>query len=57
MINGNFDQEKGNKIIEEGLADLVAYAKVFISNPDLPNRFSNNGPLEEWDKETIYTKG
>ncbi len=57
MINGNFDQEKGNQIIEEGLADLVSYARLFISNPDLPNRFANNGPLEEWDKETFYTRG
>jgi N-ethylmaleimide reductase len=28
----NFDQETGNKIIEDGDADLVAYGKPYISN-------------------------
>jgi N-ethylmaleimide reductase len=29
MINSNFDQETGNKIIEDGDADLVAYGKPY----------------------------
>lgn len=57
MINGNFDQDRGNKIIEEGFADLVAYARLFISNPDLPQRFQNQAPLQEWDVNTFYTTG
>lgn len=57
MINGNFDQEKGNDIIEEGLADLVAYGRWFISNPDLPQRFENNASLQKWDEATFYTPG
>ena len=57
MINGNFDQEKGNKVIKEGFADLVAYGKLFISNPDLPERFAQDAPLAEWDQDTFYTPG
>ena len=57
IINSEFDQEKGNKVIEEGLADLVAYGKLFISNPDLPERFAQNAPLTEWDSKTFYTTG
>ncbi len=57
MINGNFDREKGNAIIEEGLADLVSYARLFISNPDLPERFESNAALQDSDKETFYTTG
>lgn len=57
VINNAFDQEKGNKIIEEGLADAVAFGKLFISNPDLPVRFETNAPLEEWDQSTFYTPG
>ena len=57
MINSGFDQEKGNKVIEEGTADLVSFAKLFISNPDLPNRFKENAPLAEWDSDTFYTPG
>ena len=55
IINSNFDQEKGNKIIEDNLADLVAYGKLFISNPDLAERFEKNAPLAEWDVATFYS--
>lgn len=57
MANKGFDQEKGNKIIQEGNADLVSYGKLFVSNPDLPERFKNNWPLADWDRSTFYTQG
>jgi len=57
MINSAFDQEKGNKVIADGDADLVAYGKDYISNPDLVERFENNLPLTDWDKDTFYTTG
>ncbi|MBD0776390.1 alkene reductase [Maribacter sp. ANRC-HE7] len=57
MINSGFDQDKGNKVIQEGYADLVAYGKPFISNPDLVERFKHNLDLAAWDQETFYTPG
>ena len=57
MINTSFDQEKGNKVLEDGDADLVAYGKPFISNPDLVERFENNLELAEGDQDTFYTQG
>jgi len=57
MINSGFDQEEGNKVIKEGTADLVSFAKLFISNPDLPERFKAHAPLAEWDSDTFYTPG
>jgi N-ethylmaleimide reductase len=57
MINTSFNQENGNKVIEEGLADLVAYGKPYISNPDLVERFENNFPLASWNEDTFYTTG
>ncbi|WP_066218215.1 alkene reductase [Formosa haliotis] len=57
IINGGFDQEKGNKILEDGDADLVAYAKLYISNPDLVERFEQDVNLAEWDEDTFYTPG
>ncbi|TPV31477.1 alkene reductase [Paucihalobacter ruber] len=57
IINNEFDQEKGNAILEEGLADMVAYGKPYISNPDLVERFKLNAPLAEWDDSTFYTTG
>ncbi len=57
MINSNFDQDKGNKIIEEGYADLVAYGKPYVSNPDLVERFENHLDLADWNQDTFYTTG
>ncbi|AVR44051.1 alkene reductase [Christiangramia fulva] len=57
MANKDFDRESGNKIIEEGIADLVSFGKLFISNPDLPERFRNKWPTAEWDQDTFYTSG
>lgn len=57
MINSNYDQDKGNKVIEDGEADLVSFGKLFISNPDLPERFEKNEPLAEWDEATFYVPG
>ncbi|WP_282179899.1 alkene reductase [Maribacter stanieri] len=57
MINAGFDQDSGNKVIEEGNADLVAYGKPFISNPDLVERFANGYDLADWNEETFYTPG
>lgn len=57
IINGGFDQEKGNRVIEEGHADMVAYGKPYVSNPDLVKRFEKGVPLTDWDKDTFYTSG
>jgi N-ethylmaleimide reductase len=57
IINGGFDQAKGNKVIAEGDADLVAYGTLYISNPDLVARFAQHAPLAEGDKNTFYTPG
>lgn len=57
MINSNFDQEKGNAVIERGDADLVSFAKLYVSNPDMVERFTHNLPMADWDKDTFYTPG
>jgi N-ethylmaleimide reductase len=57
MINTAFDREKGNRIIDEKLADLVAYGKPYISNPDLVERFAAKADTADWDESTFYTRG
>lgn len=57
VINSTFDQKSGNAVIEEGLADAVAFGKPFISNPDLPERIAENADWSEWDPNTFYTPG
>lgn len=57
MINAGFDQESGNNVIESGNADLVAFGKLYISNPDLVERFKHGYELAEWNEDTFYTPG
>ncbi len=57
MINCGFDAEKAQQFIDEGLADMVAFGKPFISNPDLVERMKHNKPLAKWDTSTFYTTG
>jgi N-ethylmaleimide reductase len=57
MINNQFNHQSGNKVIEDGHADLVAYGKLYISNPDLVHRFELNAELAEWDQNTFYSQG
>ncbi len=57
ITNVGFDFESGNKIIKEGQTDMVAFGKLFISNPDLVERFAKNAPLNPWDTETFYYGG
>ena len=54
MANNGYDLERGNRAIEQGHADMVAYGKLFIANPDLPERFAKNLPLNTPDQATFY---
>lgn len=51
---GNYDRESGMEAIENGEADLVAYARHFLANPDLPARFETDAPLNEPNPDTFY---
>ena len=54
IANVGFDQHRGNTILADGLADLVAYGQPFIANPDLPARFASYAPLAEPKQELFY---
>jgi len=55
ILNGGYDRESGDKAIEEGLADLIAFGTLFLANPDLPERFMSDAPLNHEDAATFYT--
>ncbi|THB70797.1 MAG: alkene reductase [Desulfobulbaceae bacterium] len=58
MGNCGYTLEDGQQRIDSGLADLVAYGRPFITNPDLVERFQNNWELHPWDDMTHwYTPG
>ena len=51
---GGFDGVSANAIIESGNADLVAFGRHFIANPDLPARLQNGWPLNEYDRDSFF---
>ena len=54
---GGYDQALGEKVLEEGLADAVAYGRIYIANPDLVERFQQNAPLNPYNRKTFYGGG
>ncbi len=50
-------KEAGVELLARGDADAVVYGTKFISNPDLPERFRRDAPLNEPDQATFYTPG
>jgi N-ethylmaleimide reductase len=57
MVNWDYDKASGNQAIASGQADLVSYGKLFIANPDLPQRFAKDAPLNQPDPTTFYGGG
>jgi N-ethylmaleimide reductase len=54
ITNVNYDRKSGIKAIEDDTADLVAYARLFLANPDLPERFAEDAKLNKPDSDTFY---
>ena len=51
---GGFTHETAEAILRAGDADLVAFGRHFISNPDLPERLRRGLPLNRYDRSTFY---
>jgi N-ethylmaleimide reductase len=57
MVNNGYDKAMAEQALANGAADLVAFGKLYISNPDLVERLRRNAPLNEPDKTTFYGGG
>ncbi|RLJ21752.1 alkene reductase [bacterium endosymbiont of Escarpia laminata] len=57
MANNGYTQASAGQALQQGDADLVAFGKLFIANPDLPERFAQGARLNEPDPETFYGGG
>jgi N-ethylmaleimide reductase len=57
IVAGGFDAENAARWLREGLADLIAFGRKFIANPDLPERFRLGAPLNADDPTTYYGGG
>ncbi|CAM3697291.1 alkene reductase [Polynucleobacter antarcticus] len=51
---GGYDQAMGEAVLEAGLADAIAYGRLYISNPDLAERFKQGAALNAYDRATFY---
>ncbi len=54
IANAGIEPEHGNQLIKEGAADLVAFARPYIVNPDLVERIHAGAPHEVPRKEYFY---
>ena len=54
MVNNGYDRRMAMEAVEAGSADLVAFGRPFISNPDLVERLKRDAPLNPSDPNTWY---
>ncbi|MBL0741052.1 alkene reductase [Chryseolinea lacunae] len=54
MANGGFTLEKANQLLEDGYADIISFGTLYISNPDLVERFRTNANLNDADPATFF---
>jgi N-ethylmaleimide reductase len=54
MANNGYTRELAIEAVETGAADLIAFGRLFLANPDLVARLEKNGPLNEPDPATFY---
>lgn len=57
IANVNMTAERGNRLIAEGLADMIAFGRPYVANPDLVERIAVGAPLAEIDWPTVYASG
>jgi N-ethylmaleimide reductase len=52
---GGFEPDTAEAAVRDGDADLVAFGRHFLANPDLPKRIRLGLPLNAYDRDTFYT--
>ena len=57
IASGGFDKARAEQVLAAGEADLVAFGRPALANPDLVARMANDLPLNPPDFATFYTPG
>ena len=57
IANNGYDFELATKVLAANAADLIAFGKPYIANPDLVERLKKGAPLNEPDRATFYGGG
>ena len=54
IVAGSYTQARADEVLNKGYADLVAFGRPFVSNPDLVSRLKNNNELADLDGATLF---
>lgn len=54
LSTGEYTRETAERTLQAGRADLIGFGRLFLANPDLPERFAADAPLNEPDPATFY---
>jgi len=57
IVAGGFSREEAEEWVQAGKADLIAFGRKFLANPDLPHRLRIGAPLNADDPTTYYGGG
>ena len=57
MLAGGFDRDRAEAWLHKGSADIIAFGRKFLANPDLPRRLRERAPLNADDPTTYYGGG
>ena len=57
MVNNGYTEKMAEAVVSNGLADLVAFGRPFIANPDLVKRLRIGAPLSAINPATLYGGG
>ncbi len=57
IANNGYTRELAIETLAQGRADLIAFGKPFVSNPDLVERLRRDAPLASPERETFYGGG
>ena len=57
IVNNGYDRDMAIEAVASGQADVVAFGRPFISNPDLVQRLRVGAPFAALDRDTLYGGG
>ena len=57
VLNADYDGASGQRALDEGRADAIAFGRTFLANPDLPARIQAGSPLTKDVVRTWYSQG
>ncbi len=57
IVAGRYDKVRAEWVLSKGYADLVAFGRPFLANPDLPHRLANDLPLATFDSGALFGGG